>query len=796
VRAVLSSIKAKIALVVVAGIVSAVLLVTLTSAWREMSRRTAGKNAELAAIGEALASTIASPVARGDIASVGRALSAIRRMPTIRYVRALDNQNNVLVQFGVGIVLGGQEDAYAPLMPGSFAPLWRRQQAFTVPIVSSGARVGRLEIVADVSDLQAAFWSGINSALLSAFMAAMIGLMVSSRLQPLVTGPIAGLTAAMHEVRASHDFERVVPRRSNDEAGELVDAFNDLLAHIRRRDELLAQHRASLENEVLTRTAELAEATQAAEAANAAKSEFLAAMSHEIRTPLHGMLAMSEMLLASDLPGKQRERAQVIERSGRSLLAIVNDILDFSKIEAGRMEIESIPVSPVSIADEVVQLFAARARDAELALDVRCEEGVPAWIKGDPVRLTQILSNLVSNAIKFTRTGGVVLKLEVASNPGYAAPHLRISVIDTGIGIPTEALERIFDAFSQADQSTTRKYGGTGIGLTITRRLATAMGGRIDVKSAIGRGSTFSLDLPIELAEPPSVEAGRAAPAERVSFEGLAVLAADDNAVNREVLEQALGHLGVAPVIVENGKAAVEAFKSRAFDLVLMDCSMPVLDGYAATRQIRAWECEQRLSPVPVIALTAFVIGKQASEWREAGMSDCLTKPFTVRGLTECLTRHATMSRVVAREAEANAADALQADHNASGSAVLDRNVLDGIVRMDKNGTLLARIVGLFESTVPSGIRTLEEAVARANAEDIAAAAHALKSMCLTIGAQRVALLAGSLEADAQSIAIGGAGDRVGIITTELECAIVALHRLLADPAGSKAIPDGGIAAA
>jgi len=299
------------------------------------------------------------------------------------------------------------------------------------------------------------------------------------------------------------------------------------------------------------------------------------------------------------------------------------------------------------------------------------------------------------------------------------------------------------------------------------------------VKSTAGVGSTFTIRLPFELAAAPTAEPGARSAKLQVSFDRLRVLAADDNAVNREVLEQTLGLLGIEPVIVENGWAAVEAFKSQAFDVVFMDCSMPVLDGYAATREIRAWESEQQRTPVPVIALTAFVIGKQAEAWRDAGMSDCLTKPFTVRGLTDCLSRHAAERARYRDNSVTNATDAGVHDKPSTDAPVLERDILDGIVSMDKNGSLLARVVGLFVSTTPSCMRNLEAAIETGSAEDVAAAAHSLKSMSLTIGARRVAAIAGGIEADAPALSGSRDGTRIRELTAEVEKAIDALQALL-----------------
>ena len=763
------SIRARLALVVIAGIVPAVLLVSLLSAWRETSRRAATAEAELNAIADALAVTLSLPLSVGHQPDVVRALRAVGRMPNLRYARVVTTNGESIAEFGSGVVLTTGGPRSAPLAGASFIDaLNLKDHAFSVPIVSGGVRVGRLDIIADVSWLSDAFRGTALSALIWAFAAASLGLITAIPILALVIQPLSSVVQAMRRVQRTADYSPVEQVGSTIETQLLVTSFNAMLDEIHARDVKLSRHRATLEQAVEERTAELKIARQAAETASAAKSEFLAAMSHEIRTPLHGMLITAELLETSRLDEQQRRLVQMITRSGKSLVTIVNDILDLSKIEAGRLELESVPLQPGALAAHVVEMFEAKAAGKSIALQMECGDDVPAWIAGDPVRLTQIVSNLVGNAIKFTAEGGVTVALSVVPARGSGAASLRIDVRDTGIGIASANLSRIFDAFEQAGSDTTRHFGGTGIGLSISRKLANAMGGTIDVESRLGVGSTFTCSIPLTPAEAPATAADSTATERLANLAGLRILAADDNAVNRLVLEASLDRVGALVTSVENGAEAVAAFKVQAFDLVLMDCSMPVMDGYAATREIRALEAATGLAATPIIALTAHVVGRAASTWREAGMSDYLTKPFTQSGLVETIAAWSPVARVatpgnagtgdvavseVAAEALLSGTDGVtpQDLSEPKHANTLDETVLLQIQQMDRDGRLLRRLLGLYESQGRTAIDKLGVALETGPAREIASLAHALKSMSLSIGAHGLASMASDIEARAEA---------------------------------------------
>jgi signal transduction histidine kinase/CheY-like chemotaxis protein/HPt (histidine-containing phosphotransfer) domain-containing protein len=551
----------------------------------------------------------------------------------------------------------------------------------------------------------------------------------------------------IEHLRQALEQERSGRRETEAVLDAMLQATSEDL-HRKNRD--LIRLNVELEGRVRARTAELARAMSRAERADEAKSAFLALISHEIRTPMNGVLGMLEVLRAGRLDPEQARCLRTAHQSALSLLRMIDDLLDLSKIEAGMLELEALDFDLPALLRDTIQLWTAEARRRHLALELLAAPDIPRFVTGDPTRLRQVLSNLLSNALKFTAHGAVRVRVETSEEPadpeqGRSEIALSFTVSDTGMGIAPDARELLFTPFAQADGSIGRRFGGTGLGLAICKQLVTMMGGEITVDSAPGAGSRFTFTLPFAAAAAPASAAaaersGRARASRRYSA---AVLVADDNPVNREVAGALLAAWGCVVSFAADGQGALDSVRGHRPDIVLMDCQMPQLDGLAATREIRAWErTSGQPRRLPIIGVSAAVAREQRARAGEAGMDDLIEKPLGMQAVGRMLEQWAPASARAAPEAPAPARPATSKDDGRARGERLRASAFDEAQVAEMRAAAGAEFAGLvarFEVSAREQILEVRAAIDRGDAQGVLRPAHKLKGAASSLGARRLA---------------------------------------------------------
>jgi len=691
-------------------------------------------------LGSMTAILAAPALQRGDAAALRRGMAALAGQSLLAYGAVYDPDGRVFVRVG---------PAPVRLAPPTPAPSWWqalrrglrrlpvRQPVFAADDGRPWQAIGYVELGMSLAAFRRQASDYLLAAAVVTGVAALLGFVSSLWLGRRLERPLRRLTGGLTAVGEGRAV-RPLPPEGPAEVRRLTEAFNRQLDWLEAQRERERQARAGLKAQVARRTESLRQMidhahtlAKEAQAASQAKSRFLANVSHELRTPLNAILGFMELLLATELRSEARHYVRLAREAAQALLQLIEDLLDVTKIEAGQLALRRQPFDLAALVASVVELHRPLAESKQLALGYRCPPDLPRWRYGDEGRIRQVLGNLVHNALKFTEWG------EVTVSVAGDGERVTLEVRDTGIGLQAEDRERIFEPFTQVDDDANRHRGGTGLGLSICRQLVESMGGTITVTSQRHRGSRFTVTLPLPPA--PEGTAAEAPPeAEPGPLHGR-VLVVEDDRLNRALLTEMLKHLGCQAEAVADAATLWPRWRRGRYDLILLDCQLPGVDGFEIARQLRRRDPQRH---TPIVAVTADVSDGIQARCRSAGMDGCLHKPVTLAGLRACLGRWLT--------GEAPPAAGSETDAGEREGSLFDAVILAQLQRLEasQNG-LLERLFSLFQLQGGQWLQALEQALREGDEGRIRQVAHGFRSACLHLGIRDLVVILTRLEADA-----------------------------------------------